>query len=316
MRADAALGGGDRDVRGAIDFALAALLKAQYPTGAWAQRFEAPPDAARFPVLQASYPESWPREWPNRDYRSYYTFNDNNLERMAVTLLDAAEEYRRDDCRAAVRRIGEFILLARMPEPQPAWAQQYDAAMHPAWARRFEPPAVTGGESQGVMRTLLLLYRETADRRLLEPLPAALDYLRRSRLQDGRLARFYELRTNRPLYFTRDYRLTESDADVPTHYAFKVSDGTPAIRREYERLRDAPAKALKADRPAPRRVPGADAVRAVIAALDERGRWVEDGRLRYHGPDDPTRRVVRSDTFIRNAGVLCDYLASRRAQER
>ena len=36
-------------------------------------------------------------------------------------------------------RAGDFILAAQMPEPQPAWAQQYDAAMHPAWARKFEP---------------------------------------------------------------------------------------------------------------------------------------------------------------------------------
>src|SRR3954470_19083766 len=81
----------------------------------------------------------------------------------------------------------------------PAWAQQYDADMHPAWARRFEPPAVTGGESHGAMRILLRVYRETGDARYLEPIPRALAYLRRSRLPDGRLARFYELETNRPL---------------------------------------------------------------------------------------------------------------------
>ena len=36
----------------------------------------------------------------------------------------------------------------------------------------------------------------------LKPIPRALAYLRRSLLSDGRLARYYELKTNKPLYLT------------------------------------------------------------------------------------------------------------------
>src|SRR5690606_15434487 len=100
---------------------------------------------------------------------------------------------------------GDFIRLAQLPKPQPAWAQQYDADMHPAWARKFEPPAVSGAESQGVLRILMALYRRTGERRFLEPIPRALRYLKASRRDDGRLARFYELGTNRPLYLTTKY---------------------------------------------------------------------------------------------------------------
>ena len=39
-------------------------------------------------------------------------------------------------------------------------------------------------------------------------------------------------------------------------------------------------------------------------------RWVEDGRMKAHGPDDPTRRVIACRTFIRNVGILSDYLAT------
>src|SRR5690606_12204990 len=105
-------------------------------------------------------------------------------------MFQAAKTYNNPAWREAAERAGGFILLAQMPEPQPAWAQQYDAQMHPAWARKFEPPSVTGGESQGVLRILLKLYSETGDKKYLEPFPRALDYLRRSRLSDGRLARF------------------------------------------------------------------------------------------------------------------------------
>jgi PelA/Pel-15E family pectate lyase len=83
--------------------------------------------------------------------------------------------------------------MSQMPDPQPAWAQQYDANMHPAWARVFEPPSVTGGESQGIMRMLMVLYRETGDKKYLEPIPRALAYLKKSILpptdrQSGALA--------------------------------------------------------------------------------------------------------------------------------
>jgi hypothetical protein len=52
-------------------------------------------------------------------------------------------------------------------------------------------------------------------------------------------------------------------------------------------------------------------VRAVIAAMDARGAWVESGRLRYHGKDDDTREVIESTTFIRNIGVLSRCVGAR-----
>ena len=154
---------------------------------------------------------------------------------MVDLMFRAAEIYNAPKFLAATERAGEFILLAQMPQPQPGWAQQYDADMHPAWARKFEPPAFTGGESQGVMRTLLRLYERTGDRRYFEPIPRALAYYRSCRLPDGRLARFYELQTNKPLYFTKDYQLTYSDDDMPTHYGFKTSNNLEPIAKAFDR---------------------------------------------------------------------------------
>ncbi len=293
---------------------LDALLKSQYTHGAWPQRYEVFPEAV--PMKAASYPDVWSRKYPGTDYRGYYTFNDRNVDRLIETLLLAWYTYRTPAYRKAVEKAGEFILLARMPDPQPAWAQQYDQNMQPAWARKFEPPAVTGGESQSLLRTLIYLARELGDAKYLEPIPSALEYLRRSRLPDGRLARFYELRTNKPLYFTREYVLTYSDADLPTHYGFKVGDDTETIARSYERQkrqapqgegRQVPPPLLKKAKPDPRL---AAEVRKVIAAQDERGRWVEEGRLKAHGPDDPTRRILDSATFARNVETLSRYLAA------
>jgi hypothetical protein len=64
MRADIALGMKDKEIHDAVRDGLDALLKTQYPNGAWPQRFEGPPDPAKFPVRKASYPASGPGNGP------------------------------------------------------------------------------------------------------------------------------------------------------------------------------------------------------------------------------------------------------------
>jgi hypothetical protein len=335
MRVDRELNFEDKKVHEAAEFALSQLMKAQYPNGAWPQRYREFPDPAKFPVKRASYPESWARKWPGPNYQDHYTFNDNSIVDMIDTMLEAARIYRDPAYLASAEKGGEFILLSQMPDPQPAWAQQYDAGMHPAWARIFEPPSVTGGESQGVMRMLLVLYRETGDRKYLEPIPRALRYFKNSVLKPEQvperrrrgsaatsaggtdlgnwkrgggivLARFYELKTNRPLYITKGtrvgvrgegtklmdgYEISYSPASVITHYGVVTSgDWLPAIEADYKAISAAPASSLRrpdrlrglspwSERPARTRPAGeiAPQVKAAIAAMDHRGAWVEDG---------------------------------------
>lgn len=145
----------------------------------------------------------------------------------------------------------------------------------------------------------------------------AIDYLQSCLLPDGRLARFYELQTNKPLYFTRDYQLTYDDSDVPTHYGFKVPCRLEALAKQMALLSSANSDELKLRRDkrfqvATRR-PSTQTVDAILMTLDPRGAWVEDGRLRYHGGSDDTRRVIDSATFIRNLSILSSYLDSRPA---
>lgn len=321
MRVDRALGEAgepSQAIGEAAKYALASILAAQYPNGAWPQRYSAPPDASGFPIKRASYPESWSRTWPNTKYNGHYTFNDSAMCDVIDVMLEAWRLYDDSRYRAAAERGGDFILLAQMPEPQPAWAQQYDADMHPAWARKFEPPSITGGESQQVLKTLLQLAGETGDQKYLQPIPRAIEYLESSRLADGRVARFYELKTNRPLYFTRDYQLTYSDADMPTHYSFKLSANLDNLRRQYEKLRSAPARSKPKSKSAKVDPPGRDLIaktRQALASLDAGGRWVEQGRLKTAAAagagDEP---VIKSATFIANVKTLSQFLAAARSQ--
>ncbi|MDA1055172.1 MAG: hypothetical protein O3C40_32520 [Planctomycetota bacterium] len=318
MHVDRALGFKDDQVHESVEYALSSLLKAQYPNGAWPQRFSEPPDTSQYPVLKANYPDSWPREYPKVDYQSFYTFNDNSIADAIDTMFEAERIYGEAKYGAAAKKAGDFILLAQMPQPQPAWAQQYNAQMQPAWARRFEPAAVTGGESQGVLRILLSIYRETGDKKYLAPIPAAVKYLRSSQLPDGQLARFYELQTNRPLYFTRQYELTYNDDDLPTHYGFKVGSKLDSIEAEYERLLKTDPAKLKPRESKPTYKMSrslAEQARATIDALDKRGAWVEPGTLKSYGSDDPTKRVIDTRTYVKHVEALSKFIAASGGRE-
>ncbi len=150
----------------------------------------------------------------------------------------------------------------------------------------------------------MVLYRHTGDRRFLEPIERALTWLNRSKLPDGQLARFYELKTNKPLYFTKNYELTYDDSDLPTHYGFKVGSGNlDKLRSEYAQL----VSAKLIDKPTVKR-PKPEKMSAEIARtaekvakqMDDRGAWVEDGRLKNYGEKDSTQRIITSKTFIKN----------------
>jgi hypothetical protein len=321
MRTDNALNFQDNTIHEAALYALNALTKAQYPNGAWPQRFHQPPDASQFPPLRASYPGDWPRQWPGETYRAHYTFNDNSISDCIDLMLEAGRIYKDPRFLQAAERGGEFILLAQMPEPQPAWAQQYDVKMHPAWARVFEPPSVTGGESQGILKTLILLYRETGQRKYLDAIPRALEYLERSvltppsplteawrRFRPGTsvLARFYELKTNRPLYVTKGtmitarglgsarpdgYQLSYTPESVITHYGVLTSGAQlPAIRKQYEAVAKSGSDQLRrpdklhglspwesGDSGPTDRRPEAARVQALLDSMESRGAWTEAG---------------------------------------
>ncbi|MGQ9606879.1 MAG: pectate lyase [Thermogutta sp.] len=312
MEYDRETGMKNRSVREAVRYGLQALQAVQRPNGGWPQRFSKPPLPEDYPDLPASYPDTWAREWPRASYQDCYTLNDNTHADALKTMLLAWRIYGDEDAATAARRGGEFLVKARMPDPQPAWAQQYDRRMQPCWARKFEPPAVTGGESQGVMQTLILLYHETGEERFLAPIPEAIAYLQRSVLPDGSLARFYELKSNRPLFFTSDYRLTYSDADMPTHYAFKVGNQLASIERQYaEAIRNGPRPRIGKLAVPPRPSPAlTEEAARVVAELDDQGRWLEIGRLKTAPNDTGNQRILTTRTFIRNLGVLAQYLAA------
>lgn len=329
MRVDQALEFKDQKIHDGVRHALDYLILAQYAIGAWPRNYEKLGDPARFPVLPASYPATWSRTWTRPLFYSYYVMNDDCTLNVMDAMFEAARIYDEPRYKAAAEKAGVFILLAQMPEPQPAWAQQYDPQMQPSWARSMEPPAISGRESVSILQALLTLYRETGKRKYLDPIPKAVEYLKKCSFErNGKrvIARFYELKTNRPLYITPGSpsvrKITYSPDKLKRGYTFFTSaEPLDQIAEEYKSLvaadpetvrRPDKLRSLKpfTHRPQPplSKAELTEKVRNAIASLDERGAWTASVPLRA-GESFPSQRRISTHTFVNNMKLMSDYFA-------
>jgi len=209
-------------IRG-LDF----LLKMQYGNGGWPQR----------------YP-------PAGDYGDYITFNDdamvgvmrlmrNILEKPEFAWVDARH---RKKVRKAYENGLECILDCQVviEGKRTVWGQQHDPkTLEPRPARAYEPPALCGRESVGVVFFLMSI--ENPSPEIIEAIEAAVDWYERSKITGIRVvskdggraivrdpkapplwARFYEPKTGRPIFAGRDgvirYSLEEIEKERTTGY--------------------------------------------------------------------------------------------------
>ncbi|MDD4869191.1 MAG: pectate lyase [Kiritimatiellae bacterium] len=286
MAVDKALEQKDPAIHEAVLASLDFFLKAQNAAGGWPQRFP----------LSA------------KGYSSYSTYNDNAMTDCVDVMISAWKQYKDKRYYDAAVRAGDFTIRVQQPEPQPVWAQQYDQDLKPAPARKFEPVSVTAGESGGALRILLYVALLTGDDKYLKPIGPALEWYKRSELtgkDKGKWARFYELRTNRPLYFTAGtYQLTYDDSNMPTHYSFKSNWYPRHEERQWQEmlakgipqyLKDHEPKSLSKETKLKKAVALESKVREILQAQDDKGRWVE-------------KDMIEMGTFERYIQNLAEYL--------
>lgn len=308
IRTDKALGFKNQSIHKAALFALDAVLRIQFPNGAFPQVWDDVANPKPKP-LRASFPDyDWRTERRIKNYWDMYTINDNVPGTITETLIAAHDVYGDEKYMIAIERLGDFLILSQMPDPQPAWAQQYNYDMKPIWARKFEPPGVCGDESQEVIDTLMRIASITGNRKYLKPIPRALAYLKRSRLPNGQLARYYELRSNKPLYMRRrgkDYSLTYDDSNLPGHYGWKTDSRLDELTSRFNSLGGRGGSIS----------PSSQQIRQIISQLDTHGRWVSTyngeplvGQLKL-----PSKtKYLASAVFADNLEQLADYLITRK----
>ena len=303
--------------RQTLERALAGMLRAQYPNGAWPQRYNGKPrNPEDYPVQAAQITDDWPREWPADrpdEYTGFYTLNDRVMRDCISTMLLAGEKLGRRDCHDAAKRGGDFLILAQFPEPQPGWAQQYDYNMRPAWARSHEVPGVTSQESRTALEALLELYLATGEEKYLKPIPPAIAWLQRSQLSPDMWSRYYELGSNQPIYGTKDGRIVHDRLDSPASNPLNAY-GIPEFVAKYEYIKGVGREAWNADPQMGARAEWTEVERRVdqvIGELDTEGRWLSKGALARKTP--VLDRMISTKVFYKNMTRLSNYLDAVRA---
>lgn len=218
----------------------------------------------------------FPQFFPLKEgYYSHITYNDGAMVNVLEFLRDVAGGHKPygfadDTLRAraadAVARGIDCILKTQIRQEGvlTAWcAQHYEKTLEPAWARKYEPPSLSGGETVGIVDFLMSVERPTPE--IIAAVEGAVAWLRRVvmhgvrvvgvRGPDGRLersltadpaapplwARFYELGTNRPLYLDRDsvfrYDFAEIGYERRSGYNYHGTWAARLLESDYPRWR-------------------------------------------------------------------------------
>ena len=298
----------------AVDF----ILESQYPSGGWPQRYP----------LKHDYPHDG-----HPDYTSYYTFNDNVIQANIYFLLEAWEQLGYEEYKKAAYRGMDFVVISQLPPPQAGWGQQYDMNMQSAVARSYEPASVMPGQTRRNIYDLMNFYTITGDKRYLNGIPAAIEWLENSYLPENHKmndrvthATFYELGTNKPLYAHREgtsietgrYWIDYEPKNFPGHYGMQRREDVPAINKEYERVNAlTPEEAMteyrsKKNRSRAVRKVDPERVGNIISSLDDRGAWIEEITFVDYidALNRPVRKVpgITTRTYIRNMRTLINYV--------
>ena len=228
-------------------------------------------------LLAAQYPNGgWPQFWPLRQgYYSRITYNDEAMIRVITVLREVAEgeapydfvdAARREKAAKAVALGIGCILKTQIKQDGKltAWCAQHDEkTLDPTWARAYEPPSISGGESVGIVRFLMSI--ESPSDEVIASIEGAVEWLRSVQMKglrveqvkndDGRRerilisdrdapplwARFYELKTNRPLYLDRDsvfrYDFSEISYERRSGYSYHGTWAGSLLEKDYPRWR-------------------------------------------------------------------------------
>ena len=288
------------EIHEAVLYGLDRIIDAQYPNGAWPQRFlgelEEDGTGDREP---GRIPDDWPREWLRETYIHHYTLNDEAIGNCIRTLLAAWKWSGEGRFLKAAREGGKFLIAAQFPEPQAGWAQQYNFDMEPAWARPYEPPAVASRESAEAVRVLLELYVATEEEQFIEPIPAFIDWIEDSAIAPDTWARYYEPRTNRPIYGDRDghiyYDRDDIGQELANDYGWEDNFDIVKTIALYEAVLEGGHDAFRNGWRPGNAPPEARQIEAILDDQDEEGRWLTDGRIEIA-------------TFVANMEALAAYL--------
>jgi PelA/Pel-15E family pectate lyase len=226
-------------------------------------------------LFKAQYANGgWPQFYPDLDgYYKHITYNDDAMVGVLKLLRDIAakkpeylfvDDERRAKAGRAVEKGIECILKTQVivDGQKTVWCAQHDeVTLAPATARKYELVSLSGGESVGIVRFLMSINKPSPE--VVASIKAAIAWFEKSKLMGikwvaktdatklhgfdrvvvndpnaGPLwARFYDIKTNRPIFVGRDsvvhYDVAEIEDERRNGYAWYVDGAADLLSKDY-----------------------------------------------------------------------------------
>lgn len=237
-------------------------------------------------LFDAQYPNGgWPQFSPKpKGYQTHITFNDDAMVNVLSLLREVGkgapnfgfvDKTRQERAKLGVERGIECILKCQVVVngTPTVWCAQHDEnSFAPAPARAYEKISLSGGESVGIVRFLMGIDRPSPEvsraiegavawfrsskitglRQVMKPDPNLPKGYDKVVVEDAKApalwARFYEIRSNRPIFCGRDgvirYHLAEIEHERRVGYSWYTESPTRLLDVDYpswrERMRKTP----------------------------------------------------------------------------
>lgn len=300
----------DPTFKPALDKAINFILKSQYPLGGWPQRY---------PLKSDFQKQGHP------DYTGYFTFNDDvtweNIHFLIQCYLTLGEERFLEP----IYRGMDFYIASQ--DRSGGWGQQLDMDLNTQGARTYELAALL--PSTTIRNSLLLIefYKITGDKKYLSPIPAAIEWLKKTKLPEEQIEgkrthpTFVEIGTNQPIYVHRKGSNVGNGlyySDYNTHNLLKHYYGKSRVSIEYlasaynnilsvpdsiliknspllgiNLLKKLPIEKYRICRSKYKSIPKMGRIKKIINSLDKQGRWL-------------TQHVNTSNPYIGDAPTAID----------
>ncbi len=226
-------------------------------------------------LLAAQYENGgWPQYFPLRKgYYTHITYNDDAMIGVMRLLRAVAQknsdytfvdETRRTKSAQAVEKGLEIILKTQVvvDGKKTVWCAQHDeVSLAPAPARAYEKSSLSGAESVSIVRFLMEVKNPSAA--MIEAIKSAVAWFEQTKINGLKIvdkadpalpkgfdkvviedskasplwARFYEIKTNRPIFCGRDgiikFSLAEIEPERRTGYRWYVNNPSELLSRDY-----------------------------------------------------------------------------------
>jgi hypothetical protein len=198
--------------RKAVDF----LIKAQYPSGAFPQRF---------PIKKKAYSR-------------HCTINDGATSDPILRLISFHRRTGEEKYLTAAKKAGDWLLSAVLPDPTPGWAEQYDKNNVPTKARKFEPAGAGTEVTLLALQALIELHLMTGEDKYLGPVPKAIKWLDGLQIHPGgKCYRLYNMKSCKPMFVDRNTGKIYNELDkLPEDQRFRWYMGPFFVARQTEPL--------------------------------------------------------------------------------